>query len=293
MQIKPRSYPHPVLSYFGDDVVGSTFQSTIRVKPTKTNYAFEAIFKTSNADLASAVKARKAVHAVHVECATTRYRHLFRAFDETFTFEVPASLLDGRVELCSFILSDEERANYRIRGANADYGPMAFAVQKADTLAVGPDHTFIAEKRVDPLRRIPSIFVITQSDAEDAPPIDINLIGEKITLTLSRQNFEAYRFLSKAQPLHPVLCSMVIIPALVSIVEHMRGAASNSDELTTYESRRWFGVLSKRMKSQGVDVRDAATFRDSSLVIAQRLVGNPVAEGLKALQEYEQEPESE
>jgi hypothetical protein len=32
MQIKPRAYPHPVLTYSGDDIVGSRFQSTAAVK---------------------------------------------------------------------------------------------------------------------------------------------------------------------------------------------------------------------------------------------------------------------
>jgi len=50
MQIKPRAYPHPVLSYFSDDIIGSQFQATVAVKGTKAAYGFEVTAKTSNRD---------------------------------------------------------------------------------------------------------------------------------------------------------------------------------------------------------------------------------------------------
>src|SRR3954452_9823142 len=105
MQIKPRSYPHPVLSHFGDDILATVFMPVVPVKGAKNAYVFDAIFKTNNEDLLSLVEQKKAQYAVHVECNQTRYRSIFTGTDERFSFEIPASMLDGRVEVCSFILA--------------------------------------------------------------------------------------------------------------------------------------------------------------------------------------------
>src|SRR5205823_5190425 len=105
MLVKPRLYPHPVLSPFGDDITDAEFQATLAVAGTKTSYVVKVTARTSNKDLRSLIGSRKARYAVHLECSATRYRALFASDQESFEFEIPASLIDGRVEVCSFILS--------------------------------------------------------------------------------------------------------------------------------------------------------------------------------------------
>ncbi len=63
MQVKPRSYPHPVLSHFGDDIVDSIFMPVVKVKGIANAYEFEAIFKTNNADLLALIVQGKAQFA--------------------------------------------------------------------------------------------------------------------------------------------------------------------------------------------------------------------------------------
>lgn len=289
MQIKPRSYPHPVLSHFGDDIVGSVFQPTVTVKGTKTSYLFSAVFRTSNGDLRSLVEDKSAEYALHVECAATRYRSIFKSIDGQFSFEIPAHLLDGKVECCSFILATCDIADYRNSGAHADYAGLKFGVRKGDTLAVGPDCSFIAEKKIDPLRKIPSIFVVVPNENDDAASIDINATGDKIQVKLSKPNFDAYKFLSQAQPMHAALSSMIIVPALVALLEQAKEASASQEELASLESRRWYRVLVRALKDIGVDANDPNAFKDSSILLAQRLIGDPLSGGLQALQRYEQD----
>ena len=79
MQIKPRSYPHPVLTYFGDDIVNSVFMPVVEVRANKNAYVFDANFKTNNVDLLQLIAQKKARYAVHVECTQTRYRNIFQS----------------------------------------------------------------------------------------------------------------------------------------------------------------------------------------------------------------------
>lgn len=288
MQVKPRSYPHPVLSYFGDDIIGSQFQSTVVVNGTKTAYVFDVTMKTSNRDLVGLIAAAKAQYAVHVECAQTRYRALFPSREERFSFEIPSSLIDGRAEVCSFVLALDDLPAYVNAGFHADYHSLSFRVRKGDTLAVAPDHSFIAEKKIDPLRRIPSIFVVVPNEDDDAPAMDIDTSGHKVVVSLSRPNYDAYTFLRQAQPLHSSLNSMIIVPALIAVLEEIRRAASMPDGLATLETRRWYTTVARRLKELDVDPSTPDGFSDSSPALALRMIGEPLTDGLRSLRSYEE-----
>src|ERR1035441_4189924 len=216
MQIKPRAYPHPVLSHFGDDIVNSVFKPVVTVKGAKNAYVFDAIFKTNNADLLNLVQENKAQYAVHVECNQTRYRKIFTGSTEKYSFEILAGMSDGRVEVCSFILATKPIEEYKNADFHPDYAKLVFRVRRGDTLAVGHDREFPAEKKNDPLRKVSSIFSIVQNDDPEATGMDIDPSGSKIRVTLSKANFEAYKFLRQSQALHPVLSASVIVPALVT-----------------------------------------------------------------------------
>src|ERR1035437_10145644 len=218
MQIRPRSYPHPVLSHFGDDILNSVFMPVVSVKGAKNAYVFEAVFKTNNADLLNLIEQNKAQYAVHVECNQTRYRNIFKGSSEKFSFEIPAGMLDGRVEVCSFILAARSLDKYKNADFHPDYAKLSFRVRRGDTLAVGHDREFPAEKKNDPLRKVPSIFSIVQNDDPEATGMDIDLTGSKIRVALSKANFDAYIFLRQSQALHPVLSASVIVPALVDVI---------------------------------------------------------------------------
>lgn len=282
MQIKPRSYPHPVLSHFGDDIVGSVFQPVVSVKGTKNAYSFEAVFKTNNDDLLTLVESKRAMYAVHVECLQTRYRNLFTSHMDRLSFEIPAGLLDGRVEICSFILAARTIGKYRNSGFHPDYANLAFGVDRGDTLAVGQDREFSAEKKSDPLRKIPSIFSVVPDEAIDAAGIDCDTTGAKVVIKLSKKNFDSYVTLKRSQALHPILAATVVMPALVGVLEEIRRVAG-ADELDTYADRRWFVVVARRLREIGIDPFDPESFVDSSLKIAHELIGQPASTSLEDL----------
>lgn len=290
MQVKPRSYPHPVLSHFGDDVVGSIFQPVVKVEITKNAYALNAVFKTNNEDLVQLVKAKKAFYAVHVECLQTRYREIFTTSTDSLSFEIPSGQIEGRVEVCSFILAAQQIKSYRNSGFHADYAKLSFTVRKGDTLAVGQDREFTAEKKSDPLRKVPSIFSIVPSDDPAATGMDIDTGGSKVIVRLSQKNFDAYKTLRQSQPLHPVLSATVIVPALVTVLDDIRRAAM-AGEIDGYADRRWFIVLSRKLRDIQIDATNPDGFVDSTLKIAHELLGQPLTASLEALMSTEEDTE--
>ncbi len=290
MQIKPRSYPHPVLAHFTDDIVNSVFQPAVTVKGNKNAYVFDAVFKTNNPDLLQLIAEKKARYAVHVECTQTRYRDIFRSDAEQFSFEVPAGMLDGRVEVTSFILASEALDQYRNESFHPDYAKLTFRVSKGDTRAVGHDREFAAEKKSDPLRKVPSIFSIVPDDATDATLMDIDTNGAKVRVTLSRSNHDAYLTLKADQSLHAILSAAVIVPALVTVIDEIRRAGTEKG-IEAYKNRRWFLVVARRLREIGIDPENPDTFLDSSLRIAHEMLGQPLSASLEGLKMIMQDTE--
>jgi hypothetical protein len=278
MQIKPRSYPYPVLSHFGDDLVKSQFQPVVEVEGMKNVYAFKARFKTNNADLLTLVFKKSAQYAVHIECAQTRYRNVFKSFNDRFEFEIPSGMLDGRVEVCSFILAAKRLAKYKNTNFHSDYTSLAFAVGSGDTLAVGLDREFTAEKKEDPLRKIPSIFSIVPNDDVDAPGLDVDLQNDKVIVRLSKANFDAYAVLKADQTLHTLLSASIVVPALVYVLDEIRLAEGAVDQFSDY---RWFAVIARKLREVGIDASIPNSFADSSLRIAHMLLGQPLNDCLQ------------
>ena len=282
MQINPRAYPHPVLSHFGDDIEGCVFQGVVTGKGAKNSYVFDAVFKTNNSDLLTLVAQKKAQYAVHVECNTTRYRNIFKSLTEKFSFEIPAGVINGKVELCSFILADKPLEKYKNSNFHGDYGKLSFHVRRGDTLAVGYDQIFSADKKNDPLRNISSILSIVRNDASNASGMDIELGGSKILIRLSKPNYETYMALRQSAEHRPILFASIIVPALLDVLEKVR-RASIQGALDAFSERRWYIVLSKRLREMKIDPDDEATFVDSSLKIAHNLMGQPLEASLQRL----------
>ena len=156
---------------------------------------------------------------------------------------------------------------------------------------MGHEHEFPADKKDDPLRYVASIFSVVKNHDPDATGTDIDLGGAKIRVALSPANFDAYMFLRQSQALRPVLSASVIVPALVEVIEKIRHAPMDN-ALGGFADRRWFMVLSKRLRENKMDPEDPDSFVDSSLKIAHVLLGQPVTaslEGLKSMIEEDAE----
>lgn len=285
MQVSYRQYPHPVLSHFSDDLLNCKFQSTVRCAETKTAYKFSAIFKTSSMELNRLLKERLAYFGCHVECPTTRFRTLFKSFEEELSFEIPSDKLEGKVHICSFVLAAEDLSQYSNTDFHPDYENVSFKVNKGDILAVAKDRVFVAEKVVDALRSLPSIFTFAPNPNTDAPPMDVVIDDPyKIVIRLSNENFKLFRLLSDNQGLNKTFSSLFVIPALVAILE----LCKSEDNVSEFEEHRWYRVLRQKLKDHGVEPGDESTFMESTtVVLAQKLIGNPLSGTLEDIRNYE------
>ncbi|WP_416720816.1 hypothetical protein [Bacillus subtilis] len=293
-----KNYPHPVLISYTDDFNPSKAEFDIKVskRTNKMNYELycEVLLKEDN--LQALLYEGKVTFAVKVVCSTTRYRNIFQFHSTENCLTIPASLLEKKVEISTFIVATEQIDNYYSLAFNEDYEDAKFTVFPGDVLAEGSEYTFNIEKKIDPLVKVPSVFTIVYN-AENLHA-DVHSNDEKIIITLNKQDFDKYKQLKPLQNqyghLSALTSSLFILPALVSVIETIRRELINldndleaiNDYITDKENdHRWFKVINARLLDEGIKLSEPDNIMESSLVIAQKLLGNPLSNGLQFFDE--------
>jgi hypothetical protein len=276
VQIKSRHYPHPVLSSFSEALVGCEFKTEFVPTVEKQNYQFQMTFSLTSEDLLQRIHDGQAAFATHVECLGTRVRQLHQAQQTTLTIDYPSEQLDGRVEISTFIVATES-FEYRSKDFHPDYEDAVFSIFKGDVLAVGPQYRFVPPKEMDPLIKLPSIFTVSLDSSKDARDFDLALDGPKIVIRLSRPNFELYQTLAQSPSLHQVLSSLLILPAITSLLEEIR----KPDAAEHYEDKRWYQKLQLRLRALGINLHA----EESLLWMAQQIIGQPLNGALQGIKE--------
>ncbi|NLK00341.1 MAG: hypothetical protein GX318_03755 [Clostridia bacterium] len=253
----------------------------------RNKYSFTAEFYINNKCLLKYIHMKKFCYALHIECAVTRYRNLFKSFSRKMLFNILSDKLDGKVEVCPMIISAEHVNSYRNEMFNPDYGDITFIIKKGDILAVDRNIVFSADKKIDPLRKISSIFTIGLNRSPNAPPIDIDAMGNRVVVLMNKENFERYRILKLDQNMHSTLACVTAFPALISLLETLKSNIQEDEaRIGDYEGLRWFRVISNKLNELGVNVHDGDLLNESSLKIAQELIGNQLTGSLKNLEGY-------
>jgi hypothetical protein len=279
MQINYRNFPHPVLSFFSDDYKNCLFQANVAPTVTKTKYRFSVVSKTSSRDLRGFVDSGQALHALHVECPATRFRKLYTSADEKFDVEIDADNLDAHVYLLPLVVASTDISNYSSDDFHSDFSGTSFNIKKGDLLAIDRDRSFIAQKDVDPLRRIPSIFTIVRNAEANPPVMDVDSSGHKVVVKLGPSTFEAYSLLAKNAQMAPVLSSLVIVPALTELVALV--SPGGEDTQTEHGAKRWYQVLQSKLA--GIGYAAGEEIDDSPACVAQKLIGQPILEAMQSL----------
>ena len=253
MIIQDRSFPHPVLAPFRDDVTPNQFSIALTIKPDADNYYIEARFDYDNTTLNHLLEAGTAIHALHLECKRNFYRNIFTSPKRVQSLTIPASELVGRVEVSGFIKAQAPLASYRIQGAHQDYGETTFAVQPGDILAVAESQTFDAYTDYDPLRRISSILTINRSEDLDEGQMKLDTTGDRIVATLSQKDYDRYTELKADPKLGPLLANQIVVPALLEAVHEI--SATQDEEVEVEMQKRWFRSIFKKLEDMGIKIR--------------------------------------
>lgn len=278
MIVRDRSFPHPVMSPFRDDVMPNQFEMSVSVSSDADSHYLQVGLTYGNATLTELVEAGKATHAIHIECRRNFYRDLVRSASRSPRITLRAADLVGRVEVSGFILASTCLENYRIAGAHADYGAAGFTIDPGDVLAVSQSLQFDAFVDYDPLSSIASILMIEKSAIEDEGPVLVSTDGDRIVATLSMQDYDRYTNLKGDPTLAPLLANQLVVPVLVESLGRMKAASEEEHEEDM--ELRWYRSVARKLVENGKDIRSPSV---TALDAAQLLLSLPMRRSLSDL----------
>jgi hypothetical protein len=215
----------------------------------------------------------RASYVLHVECGNTLYREAFDFASSTKRIDIPASKLNGNVEVNCFIRATRPLNKYQIDGAHEDYGGAAFEVGTADILAVAEGQTFEAEPQ-DTLQRIGSIMVIEESPKPDEHPMEVEFSTDKIRIRLCKPDFARYKELKSIPVLASHLTTTIVLPVLAEALRLIKQDDASLADL------KWHRNLKGRLEDIGM-LND-----DDLLKAAQTLLDMPIRRALASAAQY-------
>jgi hypothetical protein len=278
MIIRPRSFPHPVLAPFTDDVMPNSFDFRLSETSDADNYYVDVVVDYENATLSSLVQEGSAIHCVHLECKRNFYRAIFSFSEHSKRLVIAASELVGRVEASAFIKAQKPIVDYRIAGAHTDYGAASFSIRPGDILAVARSLTFDAYVDYDPLKHVSSILTIQRSDDVEEGPMTLDTTGDRIVAILSQRDYDRYTELKPDPAIGPLLANQVVVPALLEAVHEIK--STSEDDLEHEMSKRWFRSVFKRLNDLGHDIRKSDVPTISAMQAVLKLPLRRSLEGL-------------
>jgi len=280
MRISNRSWPHPVLAPFRDDVLPNAFSFTLGLSSDRQNYYLKIAIELAHDDLRGMVSEGHAIACVHVECRRNFYRVMWPIVDLRKDLVIPATELRGSVEVFCCVLAARDVTSYRIQGQHPDYGQASFRIREGDFLAVTDMMHFDAFLDFDPLKKLSSILTIRESDNDDEGPMKVILGEPKIVAELSRADYRRYVDLKRDTTLLPLLASQVVVPALMEAVARIKSMAPASEGYEENMELRWFRSITAKIKERKINVWHEDT---QAARVVQNLLDLPLQRSLTGL----------
>lgn len=285
MKINILSLPHPVLGR-KDDVDGK-YEVDASWELGREKIKLNILHKLVNNTLREMMKNNKVNFCTEVACAKTHYRNTFVSSEDKQEIILSASDLRDKVDVNFFITAKENMGNYKIDGANSDYGNNLFEIEKGDVLAYGGTTFFIAAKAYA-LMTVASFMVIDKYDEQEGP-IHIDLEDDdKVIIRMSNSDYERYNIEKGYKDMYPIFHSSIVFPALLHILYSMKNNSSS------YESRAWFENLNYRLKNEEIFKKRNLSINNTNDIpkIAQLFLGNPVNRSLNSIENIINEVEN-
>jgi len=278
MDIRYKLYPYPVLSAATDDYKDSQFVFKVQRQLGIREVILKIHVELENESLWELVQTGKAEFVVHIECPYTSYREALRFQDTEYVRKIPEKNLNGKVSICAFLVAKVNIKNYINENWNEVYKGLAFDLERGSILAIGGQYDLHVVKEMENLAKVPSIFTICRSAADNDEEMKIDIADHKIAITLSSEGFQNYKLLAAMPHFSPVLHSMIILPALLYVFETLL-----REGIEDFETRRWFRVLEKTLQKDEIRLNQDTLNNILSYELAQKLLDLPIQKALSAM----------
>lgn len=280
MRARDKISPYPILNDYQDDYINSSFRADIEVKEHFSTVTLDVHFRLRNPMIQQLISEGKAAYLLHVECPALSLRHEILTAEDHLNTTIESDDLAERLEICTFIVVQEELAQYTNPCFHPDYQGRPFRLMKGQILAIGDAKEFDIEKTRDKLKSLPSIIRIARNADSSKGTMTINTDNPNyISVGLTEQAYQVYSALGKREYPKAIL-SMVLFPALLVVFQRV------SSDPEAFSEHKWFEVLSDLLENNGHswDEMSGESGDTAILAVTQAIFANPIEAGLKELQ---------
>ena len=271
MNYNSRTYPYPVLG-INDNFIGDenkdTFKPELVVSSDFRKISLEITYQLKNEELLKLINHAQAVFCTQLYCRSTMYRQSYLTRKQKEVIEIKSNLLRDDVDVDFFICASEEILKYKNSMFNTIFAGTTFDIENGDLLAFGGSTMFFANKSPEELKSISSFMSIDTENKSEVPMYN-DYDGDKITIILSREDYEIYQLIKKEINITSTLHSSLVLPALAEAIRFF-----NSNDGKDYNNRRWHGLLSKLIGKHE---------SDDPLQSAQKILDLPVNRSFTSL----------
>ncbi len=283
MKIKSsRLYSYPVLSAMYDDYIGSNFNIQVKAYKKTKNLSLSINCDLNNDDLLALINKEKAKIICHFECPKTKLRYTKDLKIGDNDFDIPNADINEQLQLVAFVVAKEDLKDYTSKTFNQDYSNVKFNIETGSVLAISNQPDVPIEKNIYDLSNVPSIISIVPYNSETDHKIYIDMDdNNKIMVRLQKKDYQNYSELGRGvSDYTPILHSMIIIPALTHVFDILK---SDIETFHSYEDKRWFKSLSKKIESLNKKMDYDELKNQDSLSLAQEIIESPLEPALKNL----------
>lgn len=277
-----RSWPHPVLDFEGDDYPNRAFQAAIDIRQTRSEFLFKIRMDLSSETLLNAISRGDAAYALQVHCPRTSFRKAFKFKTPDLVQNIPEHLLRDVFTTKPYIAATRKFTLHSSE-FNSVFSGMQFQMAPGYILAVAPPIEYTAEKSLDDLQNIRSIFQILRNPDPSVKRVDLDFMADRIAIILPHEDFDRYSLFRLRKPYSHIFVSAFVFPALHAALLEVR---DENDEAVM--SSRWRRVLKRRIKEIG----KTGFSIEEAFGIAQDLLEMPYSRALLAISSVEELRES-
>lgn len=279
MEIRDRLYPYPVLAEFKDDYVDSTFSIQLDAFINKNEIEFKVSYHLTNDSLLDLIFAKKAKVLVHLECPSTSYRKVYEILNTEISIKIPANMLDGILQVCSFIVACEDIPSYKNVDFNEIYENMSFNIFKHNVLAIGTSMKVPIEKDYDEIKNVSSIFAVFPNLNKNEIYVTRDFYQDKIIINIPKKEYDMYKIAIQNPKNHAHMHAMIIIPILTEIIELLKKDGGWDD----LEDKKWFMALSKTLRKEEIKFDEDSIKNVNTFNFVQKVMQSPITKSLENL----------
>lgn len=282
MEITKKIYPYPVLSSFSHCYENSSFDVSVSNEIMSNNsMKIIADYKLENDDLKTLLSENKVCFALHYECSSTGLRNMKSSTDTHIEVILESKSISDKIQICPLLIANDHLCNYTNSDFVSDLRGIQFNnIEKGMVMGVADSFNISITKNKLDFFKTPSVIEFVQNLDRQEKDLILEMNKPKLVIIIPYDVFPFIKNNERNAEIQPLINSSVIVPALVNVLNKI----DSIEDRESFESRRWYQALRKALKERfSIDLDSGARideYNGGAFLLAQRLIGSPIINGL-------------